>query len=407
MASPAQLSAPAAPQLKTHRPTGQAPWPLILVTGEPGAGKSWELAEFSGSPRIGRFFWLDLGEGRVEEYGQVPGANYEVLEHNGTYVEIIGQIEAVHAEAQRASAAGEPPVVLGVDSMTAEWAMLSEWTDRRARRQKGNLAKLKVDPDAEIDITSNLWNDANNRHNRIIHLFKTFPGIVVMIASEKEVTIMDRAGNPTKDKEWKPEGHKFLARDCSVWVRFFRESAPQIIKAVSVHYGVLPWKTKPKKMTAEFSLDWLVFDMLKCDPAATQARPIAELDADQVMPDEAPATAVEQDEANLRKGVKAILGSATLARAGHYLKVTEETGLGDRAVTHLVTEADREALGLREDQAVTLLGLAQMVVGYCRRHGEDHRCDGNEHVSAHGPRNAPENPGQPIQVASNGAAVVS
>lgn len=386
---------PASPsRLKTHRPSGQVPWPLVLLTGEPGSGKSWELALLSGSPRVGRTFWLDLGEGRAEEYGAVPGADYEVLEHNGTWVEIVEQAEAVRDEATRAAAAGEPPVVLMVDSMTAEWAMLTEWTDKRARRQKGNVAKLKENPDAEVDVTNNLWNDANSRHNRLLNIFKTFPGIVVMIASEKEVTIMDRAGNPTKDKEWKPEGQKFLARDCSVWVRFLRESPPQIVKCVGVRYGVLPWKTAPKKMTTQFSLDWLIFDLLRCDPAATRARPIAKLDADQVMPGEVPDSPTEQqDEAKLQKAAQLILGAPTLTDAEHWLSISEASPLRDRDGTPLVTEPDRDALGLQPDRRLTLLELAQLVVKYCTRHGDDHQCDGREHVSAHGPRTEPENPG--------------
>src|SRR5690606_18804257 len=100
----------------------------------------------------------------------LPGARYEVIEHDGSYREILEQITAVWHEANRAAREGEPPVVLVVDSMSAEWTMLVNWTNDRARRSRTGQRKLQQDPDAEIDPTSNLWNDANKRHYRIMNL---------------------------------------------------------------------------------------------------------------------------------------------------------------------------------------------------------------------------------------------
>ena len=39
--------------LKTRKPTGRVPWPCILLEGEEKSGKSWALAQFSTSDRIG------------------------------------------------------------------------------------------------------------------------------------------------------------------------------------------------------------------------------------------------------------------------------------------------------------------------------------------------------------------
>lgn len=282
-------------QLKTHKPSGQAPWPLILLTGETGSGRSWRSAQFTGSDKIGRAFWIDLGESCGEEYGEVPGADYEVVEHDGTWVDIIGQVEAVKEVAVEHAKVGKPPVLFVLDSMTHEWSMLSAWTDKRARRQRGNQRKLAEDPDAEIDVTMNLWNDTNSRHNQLMNILKTFPGIVIMIADEKEISQLDKGGNPIAGKkEWKPEGQKFLGRDSSVWIRLFREEAPQVVKCRSVHYGIRPGVDKPKKVP-DFTFDWLVFDLLKCN-SKTRARSVSALDADQVMPDELPPLEQEPED---------------------------------------------------------------------------------------------------------------
>lgn len=62
--------------LKTRKPTGAVPWPLVLLEGEEKAGKSWALAELSASDKVGDTYWFDLGEGAADEYGAIPGARY-------------------------------------------------------------------------------------------------------------------------------------------------------------------------------------------------------------------------------------------------------------------------------------------------------------------------------------------
>ncbi|MEK8108694.1 hypothetical protein NKG94_34675 [Micromonospora sp. M12] len=94
--------------LRTRQPTGRVPWPLILIEGGEKSGKSWACAQFSTSKRIGQMYWLDLGEGSADEYGAIPGANYLVIEHDGTWAQIQGAVDAVKAEAARAADAGEP-----------------------------------------------------------------------------------------------------------------------------------------------------------------------------------------------------------------------------------------------------------------------------------------------------------
>ncbi|MGW1625783.1 hypothetical protein, partial [Streptomyces sp. NPDC002172] len=146
-------------KLKTRKPTGIVPWPLLLIEGEEGAGKTYCCAEFSASDRIGQMYWIDLAEGSADEYAAIPGADYEIIDHDGTYRDILEQVRAVHAEARRAALAGEPPVVLSIDSGTSLWRMLKTWTNDRARRGRSNAQRLQEDPDAAIDVGMNLWND--------------------------------------------------------------------------------------------------------------------------------------------------------------------------------------------------------------------------------------------------------
>ncbi|ACI12569.1 RecA-like DNA recombinase [Mycobacterium phage Pacc40] len=256
--------------LKTRPPTGAVPWPLILVEGGEKAGKSWAAAVLSSSEKVGRTFWIDWAEGAADEYGAIPGARYEVIEHDGTWTSIMEQVRAAKDEAQRAIDSGEKPVVLVIDSMTAEWDDLKEWVDTKARRRESNRKKLEKDPEAEIQITTDLWNLATARHKELMRVLMRFPGIVVMIARGADQVAMEN-GKPTSQRTWKVEGQKNLAFDASVWVRLNRGEHPQIIGARSVHAGIIPGEDKPRRVP-DLTLEQLVFDILKCDPKTAHVR---------------------------------------------------------------------------------------------------------------------------------------
>ncbi|MFF0742125.1 hypothetical protein ACFYVL_17180 [Streptomyces sp. NPDC004111] len=257
------MSSPAVPQLRTRQPSGVVPWPKILLEGEEKAGKSFTAAEFTGSEHTGQAYWLELGEDTADEYAAVPGADYLLIVHNGTYRDILGQVEAVHAEAKRAAAAGEPPVVLVIDSVSLLWRMLVNWTNGRARRSNSGQAKLNRDPDAEIKPSMNLWNDAVERWNRVMYLVRTMPGVVVMLARGKEISAVDGNGDPIPNtKDWRVEGQKSLAFDATAWVRLRRDKDPQIIAARSLKFRV-PREGKPMTVP-DLTVERLVFGLMGC-----------------------------------------------------------------------------------------------------------------------------------------------
>lgn len=266
-------------KLNTRKPTGAVPWPLVLLEGGEKTGKSYTCAKFTADERIGRAFWLDLGEGSADEYAAIPGTEYEVLVHDGTWQQILGQVQAVHAEATRAAAAGDKPVVLIIDSMSAEWDLLKDWVGDRARRSNAGRAALRRDPDAEVKPAMNLWNDANIRHYSLMRLLMQFPGIVVMTARGKETAKIGSDGRPiVGEHDYKVDGHKSLGFDASAWVRLSRDGAPLVIGARSVAHGLRPGVDKPQP-SPSFTLSWLVFDLLKCDPSTAKVRDLAPIDA--------------------------------------------------------------------------------------------------------------------------------
>ena len=264
-------------EYRTHKPSGQVAPPLILLEGAEKAGKSYTAALLSASDRIGTTYWIEFGEVTAEEYGEVPGADYEIVEHDGSFADFHGAIQWVYGKAEAAKAAGEKPVMLVVDSMSAEWELLKGWANNRAKGSKSNRAKLAADPNAEITISGNLWNDANDRHALIMKLFRTFPGIVVMIAQGKVVSAIGENGQPIEGKkDYRVEGQKMLGFQSSCWVRLSRDEPARLIGCRKVNGGLMPGVDPPRQLPKDWSLEWLIFEFLGYDHAKAKANNLVE-----------------------------------------------------------------------------------------------------------------------------------
>jgi len=238
--------------LQTRPPTGRVAFPFVLVEGEEKAGKSYMLAQFAASPRVGRCFYLDLGDGTLDEYARL--GDYELLVHDGTWSSIIEQIRAAAAEPSDP----EKPNVIGIDSGSDLWQMLKRWTDGRARNSRKGRETLKTDPDAEIDASMNLWNDSKDRWAEVLGILKGFPGIGVMLAQGSEVTKVEN-GAPTKETVWTVEAEKTTAAKANAWVRIRRPHAASLIgvRSLDIHVpdGGLP-------LPDADVLDHLVFEII-------------------------------------------------------------------------------------------------------------------------------------------------
>jgi hypothetical protein len=247
------------------------------LKGPAQVGKSYQAAQFTGCDKVGKAYWLDLGEGAADEYGAVPGADYLVVEHDGTWRDIIAQLTEVRNEAM-ASKDKKPPVLV-VDSMSNLWDMLKSWTNVRARSSKYAKRILETDPDAEIKASPNLWNDAADRHAQFIHLLASFPGITILTAKGKETMAVDADGRPIPNaKDYSVEGHKSLPFAANVHVRLSREDPPLVVSFRSATKGLRPGVDKPQRYP-DFSIEDLVFNTMGLGKA--QTRDIAELVTDE------------------------------------------------------------------------------------------------------------------------------
>lgn len=262
---------------RLRKPTGVPNWPLVLLEGPAQVGKSYQAAQFTGCDKVGQAYWLDLGEGAADEYGAVPGADYMIVEHDGTWQDIIRQLAEVRDDALK-SKDTKPPVLV-VDSMSNLWDMLKSWTNVRARSSKYAKKLLATDPDAEIKAAPNLWNDAGDRHHQFVSLLTSFPGIVVMTAKGKETMAVDADGRPIpKQKDYSVEGHKSLPFAANVWVRLSREDPPLVVSFRSATQGLRPGVDKPQRYP-DFTIEDLIFNTMGLGKA--QTRDVADLVTDE------------------------------------------------------------------------------------------------------------------------------
>jgi hypothetical protein len=242
-----------APQLKTRKPTGKVAYPLILLEGEEKAGKTFAALALSASPRIGRTFVLELDEPTADEYAAL--GDFDILEHNGTFNSMLDQLRAACA----VEAEDVKPNVIVLDTGTALWNLLKDWAAHRARGSKKSRELLAKDPDAEIDVSMNYWNDAKDRWYQVINLLRAWPGIGIIVARGKEVAMV-KDGRPVANQtEWSVEIEKSTPFAVSATVRMTRPHVATLVSARSLHVDV---PARGLVLEAERPLEHLVFQVL-------------------------------------------------------------------------------------------------------------------------------------------------
>ncbi|MFE5777116.1 AAA family ATPase [Brachybacterium sp. NPDC056505] len=203
--------------MQTRKPTGRAPWPMLLLAGAEKAGKSWAAAEATGSDLIRNAYWLSIGEDDPDEYAQIPGADFQIVEHDGTYKAVLDTVREVAALPQED---GRPDLLI-VDSMGRLWSQLSDMAQAEANERAAAKARKygRNAPEDDVQIGMDLWNRAKGRWGDVLDALRSFPGPVILTARLSVVTVMDAEGKPTKETRDKVEAEKNLPYDVGAVVK--------------------------------------------------------------------------------------------------------------------------------------------------------------------------------------------
>lgn len=250
--------------LQTRKPTGLPSWPIILLAGREKAGKSWAAVSASASPMVGRTLYIGIGEDDPDEYSIIPGADFEIVVHDGTFPGILAAVRAAVAEP-----VGEKPTLIIVDSMTRLWNLIGDNMQAIANRR----AKGRKNAAGDFTISMDLWNVAAEQWASVMDALRTHQGPAILTARLDPVAVMEN-GQPTSQKEWKIQGHKSLPFDATAIIEM-RERGQFLITGVKSARVQLD---KPKQFP-EFTIERLWSDLGLAD--GTGERGHATVRADQ------------------------------------------------------------------------------------------------------------------------------
>lgn len=255
--------------LATRRPTGKPSWPIILMAGREGTGKSWTAAEASASPLVSRTLWVGIGEDAPDEYGIIPGADFEIVQHDGTYRDILRACTEIAA----LPVPKEGPILFVLDSGTRLWQLLSDMAqaEANARAKKKNSSYS-----GDAQITVDLWNIAAQRWNHVFDTLRAHRGPAIITARLEQVVIMDDRGKPTTEKQWKVQAHKSLPYDVAGLVEMQQRGDYLVTKMKSARIKL----DKPKQFPG-FTMDALWRSLGLADVEAgprTHDAPVVEVD---------------------------------------------------------------------------------------------------------------------------------
>ncbi|MCJ7859238.1 AAA family ATPase [Corynebacterium kalidii] len=252
-------------QLRTRRPTGQVSWPIIILAGVEGGGKTWSAVEATSMDLIDRSFFLEVGERMGDEYAAVPGSDYEIVEHDGTWRQILA---SVHAAAAVAPAEGKANLMI-VDSVTEVWTLLSDMAQHQANmraQQKGRGGG------GDAQITMDLWNAAKDALGDFLGALRSFPGPVILTARLDNVSVVE-GGKPTGDTTWKIRAEKNLPYQATVIMQARQPRDWLMTKIASTKLQLPPGGEK--KIGPSFTVEALLEQMgvTAATSASTYVRP--------------------------------------------------------------------------------------------------------------------------------------
>ncbi|QFG13269.1 AAA-ATPase [Streptomyces phage Gilgamesh] len=268
----------------SRRPTGLPNPPMILLAGPEKTGKSRLAAEGTASELIGMTYWIEIGgsEGTADYYGRLPGANYEIVNHDGSYQDILDAVR--WAVAQPPAIEGKRNMIV-LDNVSVLWDMLSDeqalYARWRAEKKAQENRRRGPNPDLPITVDPDLWNRAKDRWGEILWLLRRHTGPTVLLARQELVVAFEN-DKPTREKTRKIKAEKNLPSAVDAIVELHALGEAYLTGVRTLHWEVTPGQSERFE---DFSIDALLRRMgfAEAAPArqVTETRPEAYLDEQQ------------------------------------------------------------------------------------------------------------------------------
>ncbi|CAM5235261.1 Outer membrane biosynthesis protein TonB OS=Streptomyces griseomycini OX=66895 GN=FHS37_006594 PE=4 SV=1 [Streptomyces griseomycini] len=257
---------------------------MILLAGPEKTGKSRIAAEGTASELLGMTYWIEIGgsEGTADYYGRIPGANYEIVPHDGSYQDILDAVR--WAVAQPPAVEGKRNMIV-VDNVSVLWDMLSDeqaiYARWRAEKRAKEDRRRGPNPDLPVTVDPDLWNRAKDRWGEILWHLRRHSGPTLLLARQ-ELVIAFENDKPTRERTRKIKAEKNLPAAVDAIVELHALGEAYLTGVRTLHWEVTPGQSERFE---KFSIDALLRRMGFHEAAATrqvtEARPEAYLDEQQ------------------------------------------------------------------------------------------------------------------------------
>lgn len=239
--------------LRTSKPTGQMPYPTTVIAGGKGAGKTSQLVLASGSPLVDQSFILTVGEERPDAFLGMGDADFQIVEHDGTFADILDQVREVKALPRRDGR----PNFFGIDTMSAIWNLLLEQGQTAANRRAQLAAQRarSAAPVGPVKMANEDWEALRRDWGTLLNLLRTMDGPVAMTARLEELTVTVN-GEATAEKVWRMRADPNLGYEVTAVIEMARRGDYTLTKLNDPQAGFAGPRSWP-----DFTLDAFWRDM--------------------------------------------------------------------------------------------------------------------------------------------------
>lgn len=266
-------------------PTGLPNPPLIALVGPEKTGKSYEAALGSSTDLVGMTYWIPIGgtESTADYYGRIKGARYRIVNHNGSYQDIL---DAIRWAIAQTPVDGKRNMIV-LDSVTALWDLLSDeqalYARRRAERKAAENRRRAPGLDDPVVVDADLWNRAKDRWGEVLWTLRQHSGPTILIARQEVVTAFEN-DRPTRHTTRKIKAERNLPAAVDAIVELHSLGQAHLTGVRTLHWDIKPGETIP---FPDFSVDSLLRRLGYEDAAAT--RSTAEVRPDAYLEEQAPS----------------------------------------------------------------------------------------------------------------------
>ncbi|MFD9190431.1 hypothetical protein ACFWCA_19635 [Streptomyces phaeochromogenes] len=267
-------------QRESRKPTGRPNPPIVLLAGPDLTGKGQEAATGSASELVGMTYWIQVGgtSGTADYYGQIKGARYEIVQHDGSLTDIVDAIR--WALAQPAHNGKRNMIV--VDDISSVWELLSDEVacvgrSRAERRAQANGRRAPRLDDPYVDEERDLWVAAKDRWGEMLWTLRQHNGPTLLIARQEIVTAYDN-DKPTVHTTRRIRAEKNITKAVDAVVEFHAVGEAYVtgIHSMASHLEIRPgWTYRFEGVDS--LLRWLGYEDAAETRAVTESRPEAYL----------------------------------------------------------------------------------------------------------------------------------